>query len=77
MVANASRMTAVSHAGLCGFPVIQNDCGPLIARLEAGRLKGYGTLAVAASVAWCGGGGWLGRRDSNPDNLLQRQVSYR
>ena len=42
-------------------------------RRDGMRLK-TGGAADRRSESDCD---WLGRRDSNPNNLLQRQVSYR
>ena len=76
--------------GVGGF-VGALTAGALIPRLRPNRtyaagLLGIGTMLVVYSRLTTGGPAyranvserdWLGRRDSNPNNLLQRQVSYR
>src|SRR5688572_18372201 len=45
------------------------------ARLDASELRR--DIRHSAPAKCARGGGWLGGRDSNPDNVLQRHASYR
>jgi hypothetical protein len=46
-----------------------------VARMSLAKIRGCKRLRVGGVQRWLRE--WLGRRDSNPNNLLQRQVSYR
>ena len=72
-VANRKRSTGTRFEGALKWSAFAPP--PLATRAQAGASARH--LAIARVQSSAGGGGWLGRRDSNPNNLLQRQVSYR
>ena len=55
---------------------IDRKTGRFVMLRPAGQKPGAPAARVRVIANWLEGD-WLGRRDSNPNNLLQRQVSYR